>query len=169
MIKWMLTLVAAKVAVGTYAWVFFQCNIALLIGFMEKDRAETVSLAIMGLYLLTYVGYVYTHLKSFGPEDCSFQPVIWCIASLVNVVQMLATIVLVGLSFGTNKLPQHSNDMAKSVLYFNLIAIALPWFRTCYMDPKRVANVLMNIVSVFQIIAMSSMVNGFMHAYYMAR
>ena len=51
----------------------------------------------------------------------------------------------------------------------SVFGIFIAWFRTIYMDRKRVTNILLNLGSFMHLWMSSPMINSFLHAYCLAR
>lgn len=195
LVRWIISLVISKFMIGIVGAIAFHSNYALLIQFVSPETANTISLALLSVYLLVYMMFVWVHLKRPGSMDCSFHSGMWSMAYIVSASTMLSVLVWIlaltlqiQVCFGNFNLTYFMFEIITSITIFQIfsppfnsikefhlsvslsvLGIFIAWFRTIYMDRKRVTNILLNLGSFMHLWMSSPMINSFLHAYCLAR
>ena len=168
MLRWIFTLISMKFMISVYAMVLFKCSMVLCKVFLDAEKSLIICSGLLTLYFYTYIGFVFTHVKRFGADDCSFDAPVWTLSVIINTCAQIITLSLIPMCFLVD-LPEESVFVVLTMTLVGIIVNILPWVRTSYMDTKTAINVIGNIPMFVGISLMGSMVNGFLPAYYLAR
>ena len=100
LVRWMIYLVLSKFTIGILGGFCCHLNYTLFIQFVSHETAQATSLALLTVYLLVYILFVWVHLKRPGSMDCSFHGGMWSMAYIVSASTMLSVLAwILALSF----------------------------------------------------------------------
>ena len=167
-LRWLIALISMKLLIGVFGFIFYHCALAIGLTFLDESHSRNVSQVLLMGFFTIYIFFVASHVKKSGQGDCSFNSVAWFLAGLLSSIYILSVILLIALNFAID-LSEDAKELATFAMWFNLLIIVSPWVRTSYKDPARVVHVLLNIPNLVNIVIMGLTVNGFLHAYCLAR